>query len=248
MAATLGPHDPDVFLNPSPRLLRQISGIEPEAGGLHVLLEPFDIRSTQRLALSRHGTNLVAALWPAELKPQAQYLYGQALATPMIEKAQQLGWTVEASPHLAFRNSAPAQRLYMHPALAAADYARRWEEDDLDRVGQYDRREIHTTLWPWLRERGYLDDADEPQLTDWVGTRLGNRPAYLRPGLRFERRYPADHDRVAEAIRDDVNAIFIAAEEPRLPATAGAAADSGNTGTHDLTPADTTRTTYEREM
>src|SRR4051812_8249020 len=52
LTARLGADDLDVFLDPQPRLLRLVSGIEPEPGGLHVLLEPFGVRSTQRLAIS----------------------------------------------------------------------------------------------------------------------------------------------------------------------------------------------------
>jgi hypothetical protein len=152
MAASLGADDLDVFLDAQPRLLQLISGIEPEPGGLHVLLEPFGVRSTQRLAVSRHGPDVVAALWPAELKPQAEYLYGRRLATPMIARARERDWSVEPSPHLAFRNSAPAQRLYMRPSIDAAEYARRWEEGDLSRVGQYDHTAIHSSLRRWLRE------------------------------------------------------------------------------------------------
>jgi hypothetical protein len=217
VAATLGPDDTEVFLDPQPRFLKRVSGIEPAPGGVHVLLETFGVRSTQRLALSGYGGDVVGALFPAELKPQAEYLYGQTLATPMIAKARELGWSVDPRPHLAFRNSGAAARLYMRPAIDAAEYARRWEEGDLDRVGQYDRREVQTALWPWLRERGYLDDADEAELADWVGTQLGNRPAYLRPGLRFMGRYPGGEDRLAEKIRDDVNAVLAAAHEPPLP-------------------------------
>ena len=82
MAAQLGADDLDEFLDPQPSLLREISRIEPAPGSLHVLLEPFGIRSTQRLALSGLAGGMIAALWPAELKMQAEYLYGQRLATP----------------------------------------------------------------------------------------------------------------------------------------------------------------------
>lgn len=219
MTASLGADDLDCFLDPQPRLLKQLSGIQPVPGGLDVRLESYGVRSTQRLALSRHGRDLVAALWPAELKPQAEYLYGRGLATPMIACARECGWTVEPSPHLAFRNSYPAQRLYMQPAIDAADYARRWEDGDLVRVGQYERQSIITTLWPWLKERGYADESAEGELEAFMTTQLGNRPAYLRPGLRFKRRWYADDaDATATTIRDDVNAILVAAHEPQLPA------------------------------
>lgn len=217
MAVTLGADEPDVFLDPQPGLLQRISGLQPESGGLHVFLEPLGVPSTQRLALSGHGEDVVAAMWPAELKPQAEYLYGRRLATPMIARAREFGWSVESSPHLAFRNSAPGQRLYMHPTIDAAEYAGRWEDGDLSRVGQYDRREIRGTLCPWLLERGYVDEADEAELADWVATHLGERPAHLRPGLRLKGRYPRRRDGLAEAVRIDVDAILAAAHEPPLP-------------------------------
>jgi 5-methylcytosine-specific restriction endonuclease McrA len=220
MTAIIGADDLNVFLDPQPDLLRRISRIRPEPGGLHVILEPFGIRSTQRLALSRHDEDLVAGLWPAELKLQAEYLYGRRLATPMVARARELGWTAVAAPQLALRNYAPGQRLYMRSGLDAADYVARWEDGDLARVGQYSRNEIRSTLWPWLIERGYLDGADESELADWVANHLGNRPAFLRPGLRLKVTYPAGSANVVERIRSDVNAILAAAHEPALPESA----------------------------
>jgi hypothetical protein len=109
----------------------------------------------------------------------------------MIARARERGWMVEASPHLALRNSAPGQRLYMRPAIDAAECTRRWEEGDLSRVGQYPGHEIYATLWPWLKDRAYAEAADDAALDEFVSTQLGNRPAFLRPGLRFKRRWSA---------------------------------------------------------
>jgi hypothetical protein len=221
MAARIGADDLDVS-GTHPRLLRQISGIEPEPAETHVIL---DAQSTQRLAVVTSGGGLVAALWPAELKEQATYLYGQRLGTPMVETALARGWTAEPSPHLAFRSSHWRNRLYMKPTISAAEYVRRWEAGDLAGVGQYERSEVKSVLWPWLKSRGYVTEGDEGVLDEWLATRLGKRPAFLRPGLRLKRRW--DLSRVsteqdalvtAKEIRDDVNEILAAAREPLLAA------------------------------
>src|SRR4051794_29485220 len=108
MAARLGADDIDEFATPRQLLLREITGITPEEPAGHVLLESFGVKSTQRLALADVGGTLIAGLWPAELKTQAESLYGSGRATPMIAAARERGWTVEASPHIGFYNSGPA--------------------------------------------------------------------------------------------------------------------------------------------
>jgi hypothetical protein len=226
MRAQLGADDVQLFQRPEPGLLRKVSGLAPEPGGLHVLLDGHRVRSTQRLALSLFRDGLVVALWPAELKPQAEYLYGERLGTPMVARATERGWFTAGSPHLAFRNSAPAQRLYMIPACDAREYARRWEDGDLGRVGQHTRREIEEVLWPWLKSSGYADEDDDRVLRLFLDGQLGRRPAYLRPGLRLRGEWDADAvtqagglDGLAAMIRSDVNSILAAANEPPLPAT-----------------------------
>lgn len=228
MIARIGADDVELeLLDPQPDLLEEITGIPPEPGPLrHVLLEPYGVRSTQRLVLSSMGGGLILAMWPAELKVQARYLYGSRLATPMINRAFELGWTAAASPHLSFRNAPAERRLYMLPPIAALEYARRWEDEDLPWVGQYERDEVRSRLWPWLKKRGYAESADDPVLNEFLdGPRyLGNRPAFLRPGLRLKRRWNADavhraggaHGLVAD-MRREVNEILSAAREPPLP-------------------------------
>jgi hypothetical protein len=184
------------------------------AGRGHVLLEDLGVQSAQRLGIGDVGGNVVVALWPAELKEQAKYLYGGRLGRPMIAAARERGWTAEPSPHLAFRNASPTVRLYMAPHLAAAEYARRWEEGDLERVGADARADVVRDLWPWLKSRGYATDSDDRVLEEWLDTRLGNRPALLRSGLRLKRTWPGnalasprEASELAEEIRSDVDAI-----------------------------------------
>ena len=209
---------------PNARCLRRSQDCALSRRGFTCSSIPSGVRSAQRLALSGFGGGLVVALWPCELKPQAEYLYGQRLATPMIARARELGWTVAPNPHLAFRNSSPGQRLYMGPRLDAAEYAGRWENGDLGRVGQYQRDEVRRTLWPWLLDRGYAEPGDEGALDAFLDTQLGNRPAFLRPGLFFKRYWDSQAlaaaggiRGAASTIRDEVNAILASGHEPDLP-------------------------------
>lgn len=189
-----------------------------------MLLDTHGVVSTQRLALSGCEGGLVAGLWPGELKAQAQYLYGGRRGRRMIAVARALGWMAEGAPQLAFRSSAPSQRLYLRPSIDAREYAGRWEDGDLSEVGGHSRADLERRLWPWFRDRGYADAEDDPTLHTWMDVRLGNRRALLRPGLRLRRRW--DHEAVdaaggrsglIERIRADVNAILVAADEPSLP-------------------------------
>lgn len=120
----------------------EASGITPVDAGTHVLLDEYGIASSQRLAIGDVGGNVVAALWPAELKEQAVYLYGNGLGTSTTAHARERGWSAEPGPHLAFRNSASHRRLYMAPQVDALEYARRWEEEDLHRVGAHSRAQV----------------------------------------------------------------------------------------------------------
>lgn len=223
MTARLGADDIDLFATPRRGLLREVSGITPVEPNGHVLLDKHGVRSIQRLALADIGGGVVAGLWPAEMKTQALALYGHGLATPMIATARARGWSVEASPHIAFFNSTAAQRLYMSPEIDPADYARRWETSDLGWIRQYSTDEFVSTLWPWLKERGYASDADDDALNEFASRSLKRRPAHLRPGLRLKRRWSIEELRllgeteVAAAIRDDVDAILHAAGEPSMP-------------------------------
>jgi hypothetical protein len=78
---------------------------------------------------------------------------------PRITPARGRGWTAEPSPHLAFRNASPPLRLYTASHLDAAEYARRSEEGDLERVGAHARADVRGQLWPWLKGRGYATEV-----------------------------------------------------------------------------------------
>jgi len=223
VTARIGADDIGFFNSPRPQLLRQITNIEPEASGVHVLLDgSAGVRSTQRLALGETDGVIVVALWPAELKPQADYLYREGRGKAMVFAARELGWDVRPSPHIGFFTSSPSQRLYMAPELDAADYAARWEGPDGLRIGQYSSAEVRQDLWPWLKARGYASGEDEDVLDQFL-TILGRRPAHLRPATRFRRfRTEAEtarlgHDKLARSVRREVTAIWEAAGEPRLP-------------------------------
>ena len=62
---------------------------------------------------------VVAFTWPAELVPQAKYLYADGRELRLLQAADEGGWEVDMRPHLAFRNSRPEQRLYPMDWLAS---------------------------------------------------------------------------------------------------------------------------------
>lgn len=200
---------------PVPGLLRDVTGIEPKSQGCVVFGESSRISSTQRLELYDVGGGLALFTWPAELKPQAQYLYEPGRAPRLLAMASEDDWDVEARPHLAYRNAPWQQRLYLSPTIAVSEYVSRWVGADGRRIGQHDPDTIRTGLWPWLIERGYASEKDAPGLEPFL-LRLGEkRPAHLRPGLRLLRRWSREEvialrsqDRLEEEIRGKVNRLL----------------------------------------
>ena len=128
----IGADDVDPFESPRPDLLREITGIEPVPTGTRVMLDEARIRSTQRLALADVGGGVIVGLWPAELQPQAQFLYQQGRGGRLIAAARERGWSVKPSPHLGFFNSRHTQRLYMNPEVSAEEYAHDAGKDRTD--------------------------------------------------------------------------------------------------------------------
>lgn len=224
MTARIGADDVGTFDSPRPRLLQEISGIEPEPAGVHVLLDKhLGVRSTQRLALADIGGGIEVALWPGELKSQAEYLYRAGRGKAMVSAARSCGWHVRPSPHLGFFNSRASQRLYMAPEIDAEVYAERWEGADGRQIGQHSPEEVRQNLWPWLKERGYASAEDDAVLQQFFSI-LGRRNAHLRPAMRFRRRWDRSEAQelgersLANSVRQDVNAILAAAGEPSLAA------------------------------
>jgi hypothetical protein len=214
--AHIGPDDLHLFDSPRPDLLRLITGLEPDAREDHVRLDKQTrIRSTQRVALSAIGTGFIVGFWPAELKPQAEFLYADGRAQALLEAAETRGWETYASPQLAFYTSPPELRLYMHPDLSARNYARRWEREDGAWIGQHSHDEVRQTLWPWLKRRGFATNEDDGVLDDFLRI-LGRRPAHLRPGLRLRKRWTSSNKAATSGARKDLNAIFRSAGDTPL--------------------------------
>src|ERR1039457_998852 len=191
MTAQIGADGHELFGDPRPELLTEVARVQPEPGGEWVNLEGrLHFRSTQRLRISdlAMGGGVAVATWPAELARQAHYLYRRGLGSALVAAAIEHGWTVEPSPHIAYWNSSAGRRLYMRPLVAPLDYVACWEDEDaLRQVGNHTRENVKHELWPWLKQMGFADDGDDTELLRFFDDFLGNRPAQMRPGLRFRR-------------------------------------------------------------
>ena len=159
-----------------------------------------------------------------ELAVQARYLYGGRLGSALVAAAIERGWTVEPSPHIAFRTASAARRLYMRPSIEALDYVACWEDEDgLSRMGgNYARGAVERELWPWLKQMGFAGDGDDAVLLRFLDEFLGNWSANMRPGLRFRRVWALDEaaelgSALAHTIRSQFDAVFAVAHEPALP-------------------------------
>lgn len=213
-------------------LLREATGIEPERVGLvHVRLDrALGAQSLQRAALDfDEEDRLTLHVWPGELKPQAEHLYAAGHAERLCGLAASDGWRVEPQPLLGFRNAPKRTRVYLSCRLDAATYARRWEGEDWAHVGAHHRDSVLTELWPWLLERGYASEHDHERLDPFLRA-LGRRFAHLRPSMHAARSWPweqarrlEDEGQLVAAIREAVNAVLAALEEPLLNGEAGGA-------------------------
>jgi hypothetical protein len=213
--ASFGAPDLELWSSPLPELLREVTGFEPEPGANHVRLDDhLGTRSAQRLALADVGGNVVAGLWPGELKAQARYLYADGRAHSMFAAARQRGWTIEPRPALAFFNSHPSQRLYMTSTLSPEEYADRWQGPDADMIGRFPPEEM-PSIRAWLAERGYLGSRDTDAVERFERA-LGRRNVDVRPGLMLTNRFPRSGEDLARTIRNDVSTILSAAGDPRL--------------------------------
>jgi hypothetical protein len=211
--------------SPVPALLEWVTGLKPVPPGVHVMLKSAGVRSTQRLAIGSPGGGIVVCTWPAELQPQAKYLYQAGRARRLLEAAEAGGWEVEARPHLGFWNAPAGQRLYMSPTIPVAEYVARWAGSDQDRIGEHAAETIRGELWPWLLRLGYASDPDTPELEPFL-RRLGRRPAHLRAGLRLLRRWRRDEvvdlrsaGTLAGVLRAEVNRLLKSVGDPLLPAS-----------------------------
>jgi hypothetical protein len=223
MTAQIGYDGLDLRGDPRTDLLSDVAGVHPEPRDEWVRLEGrLGFRSTQRLWIGDVPGGVAVATWPAELARQARYLYGGGLGSALVAAALERGWTVEASPHIAYYTASADRRLYMSPLVAPLDYAACWEDEDgFGRIGgNYTREYVENELWPWLKQRGFADDGDDAVLARYLDEYL-RMPAQMRPGLRFRRDWrPAEvaqlGSALAETIRSEFDAVFAVAHEPAL--------------------------------
>ena len=224
MTAQIGNEGLDVFGDPRPELLADVARVQPEPGGEWVHLKPLGFSSTRRLRLSEFAGGVSVVTWPAELAPQARYLYGGGLGSALVAGARKRGWTVEPRPHIA-HPQVPGKRLYMcpPPSITPLDYVACWEDGDaLRRVGNHTREDVEVELWPWLKQMGFADDGDDTVLRRFLDECLvGRWSAHMRPGLGFRRDWtPAQTaglgSALAETIRSEFDAVFAIAHEPAL--------------------------------
>jgi hypothetical protein len=69
---------------------------------------------------------IVAGLWPGELMRDAQFLYSENRAEAFVTAAEASGWLVRPTPHVAFWQSPPRQRLYLDPTIGLGRYVELW--------------------------------------------------------------------------------------------------------------------------
>jgi hypothetical protein len=223
LTAVRGFGDRHLLDDPATDLLREITGLELERDA-HARIDLAGVRSTQRLALGEVGGGIALFTWPAELKPQATYLYTGDRGARLLTAARADSWDIDARPHLAFRWARPEQRLYLNPTVGVDDYVAGWSGPDARWIGAHPRETVSGELWPWLRERGYASATDDEELEPFL-ERLARmrQAAHLRPALRLLRRWtPAEvatlrgEGALASDVRTAVNHLLAAVGDPPL--------------------------------
>jgi hypothetical protein len=201
-----------------PELLRQVTGIAPEAGGIHVLLEGAGFKSVQRLGILRINGGRRAALSPGEYQSHARYLYSDGRGETFVSVAREGGaWSVDPKPHLAFFQAPPHQRLYLDPTMDCDQYVGLWQGPGWERIHGYRQQELTDDLWPWLKEQRLATPEDDEVFHEFRRLLGDRRVAHLRPALRAERDWLRDVPSAAE-VRAEVNRVLQAIGEPRFPA------------------------------
>jgi hypothetical protein len=187
MTAQIGADGHELFGDPRPEWLTEVTRLEPEPRHDWVNLEEHPgFQSTQRLWIGDPADSggVLVATWPAELQSQARYLYGRGLGSALVAAANKRGWTVEPSPHLAYWRAPSSRRLYMCPSVESPDYVACWEDKDALRwVRSYTRDEVEDGLWQWLKERRFADNGDNAELRRFLDECLPRKQrVHMRPG------------------------------------------------------------------
>lgn len=208
-------------------VLADTIGLSPRDGDQHVIVESLGVKSIQRVGLEPRDDQVVLSVWPGELKPQAIWLYDAGRAERLLAVAREAGWQISATPHLAFRTSSWAERIYLHPALDLDTYVRRWSGEDRPRIGGYRVDEV-PELWEWLHRRGHASAADTAVDRDAFVAGVRMQPVHLRPGLHLTRIWEsADAERLdasgdlAPALRGSLNLLLDALDEPLIAVPTG---------------------------
>ena len=102
MTAQIGYDGLDLRGDPRPELLTSVARVQPEPGCDWVHLGRLGFRSTQRLWIGDVPGGVMAGTWPAELKPQARYLYGRGLGSALVAAAKRsrVDGRAVAPPHI----------------------------------------------------------------------------------------------------------------------------------------------------
>jgi hypothetical protein len=222
MRAEFGaPYNPDDVGNPE--LLRQVTGIAPEAEGMHVLLERAGFMSVQRLGILKVNGGIRVALSPGEYQSHARYLYSDRRAETFVSNAREGAWSVDPKPHIAFYQAPPYQRLYLDSTMDCDQYVKLWQGPGLKRIHGYGQQELTDFLWPWLKEKELATPEDDKVFHEFWRLLGDRRVAHLRPALRAELDWTRDEvatfsaAQLADEVRAEVNRVLQAIGEPRLP-------------------------------
>jgi hypothetical protein len=206
-----------------PELLRQVTGIAPEAGGIHVLLEHAGFMSVQRLGILKVNGGIRAALSPGEYQSHARYLYSNRRAETFVSDARKGAWSVDPKPHIAFFQAPPYQRLYLDSTMDCDQYVKLWQGPGWEWIHGYRQQELTDSLWPWLKEKELATPEDDKVFHEFRRLLGDRRVAHLRPALRAERDWTRDEvaafsaAQLAAEVRAEVNRVLQAIGEPRLP-------------------------------
>jgi hypothetical protein len=217
------------------RLMRRLRVLMLEATGIAVEPKIYDhahvrldtalgTQSLQRAALGREDSSedsrLILAVWPGELKAQAQRLYSNQRAQAVASLANEDGWEVVGTPHLAFRNAKADKRWYLTTRVGADEYATIWEEN-FKQVGGHRAEELPKLL-DWLLDQRLASKSDLDG-RDQFERVLAGRPIHLRAGLRVQRSWTweealrlDDAGLLAAAIRGALGEVLTRLDEPAL--------------------------------
>jgi len=208
-------------------VLENATGLEAQTHNDGVTVKfTSDVRSVQRATLFIDGDSLSLGLWPGELAPQYQRLYGSAESIKgLIDLSEQAGWTISPNFHLGYRFAQPKQRWYPKRHLTGVEYLGQWLKDFHDhRAGGRTLSQIADSEFnDWLLDRNYADEADIEDLATWVEAQSAGVQVHIRPSVEVKRSWTwvdavaADRDdKLKIEVREAINQVLAALDEPKL--------------------------------